>query len=185
LALLRRGPSHGYQLRVDFESVTGRSWPLNIGQVYTTLARLERDGLVVQQAHDDDDDRVTWQLTAEGDAAVREWFDHPVAPRVEARDELAIKLAVAAAVSDTDVARLIQRQRVATIAVLQDLTRLKSEARSDVGWAMVLEGARLQTEADLRWLEYCEELLAARRAPEQPAGTAAPVVPAPGGAVAP
>ena len=97
LALLEGGPRYGYELRAEFEPRTGGTWPLNVGQVYTTLSRLERDGLV-EPAGEDDEGHVIYQLTDAGRAEVITWFATPVAPRGPPRDELAIKLAMAVTV---------------------------------------------------------------------------------------
>lgn len=94
LALLDRGPRYGYQLRTEFESRTGATWPLNVGQVYTTLGRLERDGLVVP-AGEDDGGHALYAITDEGRGELREWFARPVDRKSPPRDELAIKLAMA------------------------------------------------------------------------------------------
>src|SRR3954463_5496982 len=86
LAILADGPRHGYQLRVDFEERTGSTWPLNIGQVYTTLSRLERDGMVV--ALDDAEDQKRYALTDQGRAELQQWFATPVHREDRPRDEL-------------------------------------------------------------------------------------------------
>ena len=78
LALLQDRPRYGYQLRVEFEDRTGSTWPLNIGQVYTTLDRLERDGLVSKDGGDGEG-HVVYSITAEGKAEVQSWFASPVA----------------------------------------------------------------------------------------------------------
>src|ERR1700754_3654248 len=125
LALLERGPMYGYQLRAEFEASTGASWPLNVGQVYTTLARLERDGCVEPVATDADG-RVTYRITDAGRAEVAQWFATPVERESRPRDELAIKLAMAITTPGVDAHRVIQTQRTATLRSLQDLTRLKA-----------------------------------------------------------
>ena len=104
LALLEERPRYGYELRQEFESRTGSTWPLNVGQVYTTLARLERDGLV-EPDHTDDEGHVYYRITDDGRADVREWFARPVARENQRRDELAIKLALAITLPGVDVAR--------------------------------------------------------------------------------
>ncbi|MFI5426778.1 PadR family transcriptional regulator [Aeromicrobium sp. UC242_57] len=78
MALLKQGPRHGYQLRAEFEARTGGTWPLNVGQVYTTLQRLQRDGLVDVVGEADHDGRIAYQLTATGQADVDAWFISPV-----------------------------------------------------------------------------------------------------------
>src|SRR5688500_15532862 len=94
LALLEGGPKYGYQLRTEFEAATGATWPLNVGQVYTTVARLERDGLV-EPGEADAEGRVTYRITERGRSEVTQWFTTPVARESRPRDELAIKLALA------------------------------------------------------------------------------------------
>lgn len=127
LALLDQGPSYGYQLRTEFEARTGATWPLNVGQVYTTLARLERDGLVVP-AGEDEEGHQFYEATEAGRAELRTWFDTPVPRTNPPRDELAIKLAMAVTVPGVDVPAVVQGQRRHSIKALQDYTRLKARA---------------------------------------------------------
>ena len=127
LALLDLQPMYGSQLRTEFESRTGATWPLNIGQVYTTLARLQRDGLVVV-AGDDAAGHTTYAITDDGRAEVRQWFVTPVGREAPPRDELAIKLALAVSVPGVDVHAVVQTQRTATVQALQEYTRLKHRA---------------------------------------------------------
>jgi DNA-binding PadR family transcriptional regulator len=179
LALLEQGPKYGYQLRSEFEAATGATWPLNVGQVYTTVARLERDGLVEPVGHADDaaDGRVTYRITDDGRSEVSDWFTTPVARESRPRDELAIKLALAITTPGVDVHRVVQTQRTATLRSLQDLTRLKAHAdgRRDAAWLLVLESMIFQAEAEIRWLDHCETRLAAMAAgaPSAPARPAA------------
>src|SRR4051812_34198660 len=113
LALLDEAPSHGYQLKTAFERRTGGNWALNIGQVYTTIQRLERDGLVESIDPDgaSDDDRREYRITPLGRAQLNGWFDNPVVAEAPARDELTIKVLLAVAAGDVDVTALLQRQR--------------------------------------------------------------------------
>ena len=184
LALLEQGPMYGYQLRAEFEQRTGATWPLNVGQVYTTLARLERDGLVEQVAGEADDapDRapgsdghVVYRVTDHGRAEVLVWFTTPVPRTQPPRDELAIKLALAVTVPGVDVGSVIQQQRSATMAALQDYTRLKRSGRAaqpedttDLAWGLVLDSLVFSAEAEIRWLDHCEARLR-RAASERPA----------------
>ncbi|SDQ12255.1 DNA-binding transcriptional regulator, PadR family [Curtobacterium sp. UNCCL20] len=169
LALLVRGPGYGYQLRGEFEHRTGGSWPLNIGQVYTTLDRLERDGLVAR-GDTDDDGHVVYTATDAGRDEVARWFSEPVPPK-RGRDELAIKFALAVTVPGVDVTHLVQVQRTAAVRNLQDLTRLKRTAdpSEDLAWSLVLESMLLQAEADVRWLDHVESSVARYRPDEHPA----------------
>ena len=160
LALLEQEPMYGYQLRVEFEARTGAAWPLNVGQVYTTLTRLERDGLV-EAAGADEEGHERWRLTDDGRREVATWFTTPVPRTQPPRDELAIKLALAVTVPGVDVGTLIQRQRGATMTALQDYTRLKRTAGAsakpaDLAWSLVLDSLVFAAEAEIRWLDHCE-----------------------------
>jgi DNA-binding PadR family transcriptional regulator len=176
LALLARGPMYGYQLRSEFEASTGATWPLNIGQVYTTLARLERDGLVESVGEADAEGRVTYRLTDAGREEVAQWFATPVARESRPRDELAIKIAMALTTPGVDVHRVVQTQRTGTLRSLQELTKLKarSDAVSDAAWLLVLESMIFQAEAEVRWLDHCETRLGAAAAPAAPVPAPAP-----------
>ncbi|MBP2583294.1 DNA-binding PadR family transcriptional regulator [Streptomyces sp. PvR006] len=169
LALLERGPRYGSQLRTEFESRTGSTWPLNVGQVYTTLSRLERDGMVAQGG-EDAAGHALYAITDSGRAELRTWFEKPVDRTSPARDELAIKLAMAVGASGVDIRDVIQSQRRHTVKAMQDYTRLKAQAliavesggareRDDIAWLLVLEQLIFQTEAEARWLDHCESRL--------------------------
>src|SRR5690348_5299384 len=95
LALLADGPKYGYQAHTAFEALTGGTWPVNVGQVYTTLERLERDGLIAAQGANADG-RTLYAITDAGRAALDGWFTTPVAGTDRPRNELAIKLLMAA-----------------------------------------------------------------------------------------
>src|ERR1700710_2179604 len=151
LALLDRGPRYGYQLRTEFEARTGATWPLNVGQVYTTLARLDRDGLV-EAAGADAEGHVYYRVTDAGRAEVASWFATPVSRTSPPRDELAIKLAMAVTVPGVDVRAVVQGQRTATMRALQDYTRLKMRASEgtspqDLAWLLVLDSLVFAAEA--------------------------------------
>ena len=164
LALLEQGPMYGYQLRAEFERRTGSTWPLNVGQVYTTLTRLERDGLVAESGADGEG-HVVYRVTDAGRDEVATWFTTPVERTQPPRDELAIKLALAVTVPGVDVGTVIQQQRSATMTALQDYTRLK-RARpadladpTDMAWTLVLDSLVFAAEAEVRWLDHCEARL--------------------------
>ncbi|ETK32917.1 PadR family transcriptional regulator [Microbispora sp. ATCC PTA-5024] len=165
LALLSRGPRHGYQLRVEFEASTGATWPLNIGQVYTTLSRMERDGLVTP-GESDEQGRVVYTITAAGLTEMARWFATPVVQSERPRDELVIKLAMAVAAREVDVAEVIRRQRTATMSALQQLTRAKraaADGTDGVAQRLVLDSMIFQAEAEQRWLDHCEAVLKEER----------------------
>ncbi|MFD8074309.1 PadR family transcriptional regulator [Streptomyces sp. NPDC059718] len=165
LALLEHGPRYGARLRAEFESRTGATWSLNVGQVYTTLNRLERDGLVAQDG-EDGSGHALYRITDAGHAELGSWYRSPVDRSNPPRDELAIKLAMAVSAPGVDVRDVIQLQRHHTLRAMQDYTRLKartpeppSDRPEEVAWALVLEQLIFQTEAEARWLDHCEARL--------------------------
>jgi DNA-binding PadR family transcriptional regulator len=164
LALLHDQPRYGYQLRVEFEDRTGSAWPLNIGQVYTTLDRLERDGLITNDGGDGEG-HVVYSITEAGKTVVQSWFEAPVGRSNPPRNELAIKLALAVTLPGVDVTAIIQGQRVASLKALQDYTKSRRDAASnhrkaDTAWLLVLDSLIFQTEAEVRWLDLCEARMA-------------------------
>lgn len=164
LALLQDKSRYGYQLRVEFEDRTGSAWPLNIGQVYTTLDRLERDGLVRNDGGDGEG-HVIYSITDAGRSEVVGWFQAPVGRGNPPRNELAIKLALAVTIPGVDVAAVIQAQRVASVKALQDYTKSRrdtsaNQRRADTAWLLVLDSLIFQTEAEVRWLDLCEARMA-------------------------
>lgn len=160
LALLEREPMYGYQLRASFEESTATTWPLNIGQVYTTLSRLERDGLVRPLPENDGGQR-PYEITDAGRAELAVWFATPISRTDRPRDELAIKLALALTTPGIDIRAVVQTQRTATMRVLQEFTRLKARDAqpADLSWRLVLDAMIFQAEAELRWLDHCEASL--------------------------
>lgn len=186
LALLAEEPMYGAQLRGEFEARTGGTWPLNVGQVYTTLGRLERDGLVEQDAGADEEGRIRYRLTAPGLAEVESWWVTPVDRDDTPRDELVIKLALAVTTDNVDIPRVVQTQRTATLRHLRDLTRLKARAGDrrdsaggddfDLAWLLVLENLIFAAESEVRWLDHVETRLArdADRPRRRPAPAATP-----------
>jgi DNA-binding PadR family transcriptional regulator len=158
LTLLAQAPMHGYQLRQEFEASTGSTWPLNIGQVYTTLGRLARDGLVEVTDEGDESQRV-YRIAPAGRQAVEEWFSTPVAASTPPRNELAIKLALAVTMPAIDVRAVIQTQRTATMKALQEYTRAREHAGDDLSWLLVADSLIFAAEAELRWLDHSETRL--------------------------
>jgi DNA-binding PadR family transcriptional regulator len=195
MALLAEGPMYGAQLRAEFEQRTGGTWPLNVGQVYTTLARLERDGLVEATGEADAEGRISYRLTDAGVTEVGTWWSTPVDRDSTPRDELTIKLALAVTVPGVDVQAVAQTQRTSTLKHLHDLTRLKQDVmrrqrdadraahgeggvNHDLAWLLVLENLIFTAEAEVRWLDHVETRLhreslrpQPRRATADPAAT--------------
>jgi DNA-binding PadR family transcriptional regulator len=168
LALLDERQMYGYQLRQEFEARTGGTWPVNIGQVYTTLNRLQRDGLVVETDRREDGS-VLYGLTDAGRAEVALWWVTPVQRGTPSREELAIKLALAVTAEGVDVAAMVQRQRAESMRALQEYTRLKTRVPDpagpdDLAWLLVLDSLIFAAEAEVRWLDHAEQRIATSRA---------------------
>ena len=156
LALLAEKPRHGYEIKNEFDRRTNHTWPLNIGQVYTTLDRLERDGLCYR-GDETPDGRVIATISSKGREEVRQWFTTPIAPANPPRNELAIKIARAATAKDIDVAALIQDQRHATIHQLQEFRQARrGVAEDDLAGQLLVDGMIFVAEAEVRWLDHCE-----------------------------
>src|SRR5450631_1452425 len=111
LALLSEGPKYGLQLRQEFEERTGAVWPLNVGQVYTTLQRLERDGLVESDDSDQEGPQKGFRITAAGEGELGRWLRTPPDLTSPPRDELVVKVLIAVQAPDVDVHEVIQVHR--------------------------------------------------------------------------
>ncbi|GBE24766.1 transcriptional regulator PadR-like family protein [bacterium BMS3Bbin02] len=158
LALLAEGPKYGLQLREEFESRTGEVWPLNVGQVYATLQRLERDGLIAPDGPHDTREK-SYRLLAEGRAELQEWLESPSTVGHPRRNDLVVRILVAVTVPDVDVIAVIQRHRRHLIEVMQEYTRLKADADDHLAFLMVADSEIFRAEAAVRWLDACEARL--------------------------
>jgi DNA-binding PadR family transcriptional regulator len=161
LALLAKEPRHGYDLKQTFERLLAGTWPLNIGQVYTTLSRLERDGLVRAETTSGAQapDRRVYTLTPAGHEELSRWLDEPMDEPVPLKQEVFAKILVQQIVGDREPYALIWRQREVYLRLLAELTERQDAAGADSTTGLLLEGAILHVEADLRWLDVCEERL--------------------------
>jgi len=158
LALLSEGPKYGLRLREEFEAGTGEVWPLNIGQVYTTLQRLERDGLIES---DDDDERDSpqkrFRITADGEDELAAWLRTPPDMSSPPRDELVIKVLVALLVPGTDVHEVIQAHRRYLVELMQQWTRIKdADAGRDLALGLAVDAELFRLDAVVRWLDAAD-----------------------------
>ncbi len=164
LGLLEQKPRHGYELHDAFEAVIGgeQIWDVKPAQIYTTLNRLEKGGLVVQQSVEQEGgpERQIYALTEAGRKALREWFLSPVSSRHE-RDEFFLKLMMSLATGDVDPRRVIYVQRASLYRDLHGLTVQRGEADPlhELAFILLLDQAIMHLEADLRWLEMVEARL--------------------------
>jgi len=167
LALLSEGPKYGLQLREEFEAGTGEVWPLNVGQVYTTLQRLERDGLVESEGTGDDGPQKGFRITAEGEHELAAWLRTPPDLASPPRDELVMKVLVALRVPGTDVHEVIQVHRRYLVELMQQWTRIKEqEAEFDLSLGLVVDAELFRLDAVTRWLDAADGRL--KRAAVEP-----------------
>ena len=167
LALLSEGPKYGLQLRQEFEARTGEVWPLNVGQVYTTLQRLERDGLVeADHGGERSQKQRRYRITSAGAHELADWLRTPPDLVPPPRDELVIKVLVALQVPGIDVHEILQVHRRQVIEVMQRYTRIKAEAaENDVPLALVADAELFRLEAIVRWLDAADVRLKQLPAP--------------------
>ncbi len=178
LALLSDGPKYGLQLRQEFEARTGEVWPLNVGQVYTTLQRLERDGFVESDdpgGAEDAGPQKAFRITPGGNDELSTWLRTPPDLSMPPRDELVIKVLVALRVPGVDVREVIQIHRRYVVEVMQQWTHLKEdEAEFDLNFALVVDAELYRLDAVVRWLDTADGRLK-RAAVEPLVGTVAPL----------
>ena len=157
LALLSEGPKYGLQLRQEFEARTGDVWPLNVGQVYTTLQRLERDGLVESDDSAEEGPQKGFHITAEGAAELDSWLRTPPDFSSPPRDELVIKVLVALGLPGVDVHEVVQVHRRYLVELMQQWTRLKEdESRFDLNFALVVDAELFRLDSLIRWLDTAD-----------------------------
>ena len=174
LALLSEGPKHGLRLQNEFESRTGEVWPLNVGQVYTTLQRLERDGLVASQG-DGERSRKRYTITSEGSQELADCLRTPPDLVPPPRDELVIKVLVALQIPGIEVGEILQVHRRHVIEVMQRYTHIKAEAaEDDVPLALVADAELFRLEAIVRWLDAADARLKNLPSPTPAAPAAVP-----------
>jgi DNA-binding PadR family transcriptional regulator len=162
LALLAKEPAHGYELKTQLEQVFGEAYPsTNIGQIYVTLQRLERDGLVRSQdvVQATRPNKRVYELTPAGRQALSAWVDEPSdGPRI--RDEFFVKLILAPMAGLADRMALMNKQRRHYLGLMRRLTDLQADTDpADTTARLLIEGAVLHLQADLDWLERCQEEL--------------------------
>jgi DNA-binding PadR family transcriptional regulator len=179
LALLSDGPKYGLQLRQEFEERTGEVWPLNVGQVYTTLQRLERDGLVESEDAAEDGPQKGFRITAGGEADLAEWLRTPPDLSLPPRDDLVVKILVAVRMPGLDVHEVIQVHRRYLVQLMQQWTRLKEdEAGADLAFALAVDAELFRLDSVVRWLDTADGRVK-RAAQDLPPTSPSPAMPRP------
>jgi DNA-binding PadR family transcriptional regulator len=157
LALLSEGPSYGLQLREEFEARTGEVWPLNGGQVYTTLQRLERDGLAESDGSGEEGPQKGFRITAEGEQELARWLRTPPDLSSPPRDELVMKVLVALYVPSADVHAVIQAHRRYVVELMQRWTRIKEDdAGTQMNMSLAIDAELFRLDSVVRWLDAAE-----------------------------
>jgi DNA-binding PadR family transcriptional regulator len=175
LALLSEGPKYGFQLRQEFEASTGDVWPLNVGQVYTTLDRLERDGLAESDDLDADERQRNFRITASGEEELARWLRTPPDITQPPRDELVIKVLVASRLPDVDVYDIIQVHRRYLVQLMQQWTRLKEDEKHlDLAFALAVDAELFRLDSVVRWLDAADGRLRRSRLESPTEATVAP-----------
>lgn len=164
LTLLDRNSAYGYQLKQEFEATTAGRWPVNVGQIYTTLDRLERDGLI-RRSGEGADGQVIFEITADGKTEVTHWLTTASLSPGADRNELAVKITLASLLPNVDIHAVIQAHRKAALETMHGVTKAKRADGDDLIGELVLEGIAFRAEAEVRWLDHAEARIAqARRA---------------------
>jgi DNA-binding PadR family transcriptional regulator len=164
LGLLAQHPRHGYELRAAFEAVAGgeENWDVKPAQVYTTLTRMEKSGLVAEQSVEQDGgpEKRIYAITPEGEKTLRDWFAEGTPPEHQ-RDEFFLKLMLALVSGVADPYRLINTQRTFLYRELHALTsqRARLDPSRELAKLLLLDKAASHVEADLRWLDITEARL--------------------------
>ena len=175
LGLLSEGPKYGFQLRQQFEATTGDVWPLNVGQVYTTLQRLERDGLIVSDDEEAEGPQKGFRITEEGQAELTRWLRTPPDQAAPPRDELVIKVRVALHIPGVDPHDVLQIHRRYLVELMQQWTRLKEdEAELDLSLALVVDAELLRLDSVVRWLDTAAGRIRRASLEPEPTGPLAP-----------
>ena len=163
LALLSEGPKYGLRLQNEFEARTGEVWPLNVGQVYTTLQRLERDGLVETDDGEGEGSRKRYRITATGDRELAAWLRTPPDLVPPPRDEVVIKVLVALQIPAIDIHEILQVHRRHVIETMQRYTQVKAAVgEGEVALALVADAELFRLEAIVRWLDAADVRLKQR-----------------------
>jgi DNA-binding PadR family transcriptional regulator len=158
LALLEDGPTYGLELKKEFEMRTSGLWPINVGQVYATLQRLARDGLVGAEPMRNTTRQKTYRITMRGGVRLRSWLERPTAARAPSRNEMVMKMAFASTLADIDLRVIIQAERRAALHQLRVYLLRKSAVHEayDQDPGLLLDWLILGAEAQLQWLDVCE-----------------------------
>jgi DNA-binding PadR family transcriptional regulator len=163
LAILDQGPCYGNQLRTEYSRRTGDAWPLNVGQIYTTLDRLERDGLV-RTGDRDAQGHLFYEISPAGREEVHEWFHSPLEGVTLARDDVATMVALAVTLPGVDAAAVLRVQHSAAVqraAALRASQQDQTDSSAPLAALIVLDARTAAADAEVTWLSLALARLAA------------------------
>jgi DNA-binding PadR family transcriptional regulator len=171
LALLSEGPRHGLQLREELQARTGEVWPLNVGHLYATLGRLERDGLVESDGTQAAGPHKEFRITTDGAGELATWLRTPPDPASAPHGQMAEKVLAALRVPGTDVHEVVQMHRRSLMERMQQWTRIKQEkAGNDLGLGLRIDAELFWLGSVIRWLDAADgRLMNAVGSPHRPA----------------
>ena len=163
LALLSTGPMYGQQLKDEFETRTGELWPLNVGQVYASLTRLERDGLVEGPHNEDGSESTTrpYVITPEGQIELDLWLKAAPVPRHPPRDDLVMKVMISASIDPVGTVEIVQSHRRRLLESMQRFTHLKADPTATMALLLMCDAELFRLEASIRWLDSVDARLRA------------------------
>jgi len=178
LALLSEGPKYGLQLREEFEARTGEVWPLNVGQVYTTLQRLERDGMVESDGDSPDGPQKAYRITEPGRVELDSWLRTPPDLSSPPRDELVMKVLVALRVPGANVTEIIQAHRKYLVQLMQQWTHIKEDSDpADLNLGLAVDAELFRLDSVVRWLDAADARIKRAAMGHEPSGDANPMTP--------
>jgi DNA-binding PadR family transcriptional regulator len=178
LALLSEGPKYGLQLREEFEARTGEVWPLNVGQVYTTLQRLERDGMVESEGDSPDGPQKAYLITEAGREELDSWLRTPPDLSSPPRDELVMKVLVALRVPGASVTGIIQAHRRYLVQLMQQWTHIKEDSDpADLNLGLAVDAELFRLDSVVRWLDAADARIKRAGADQESSRGANPMSP--------
>ena len=158
LGLLAEKPAHGYEVKTRYEDMLGGTREINIGQVYTTLQRLERDGLIEAEGDRGDRGKQDYRITDGGREALHTWLANPNEEPQQLNEEIYVKILLGSRLGNSSLDSLLSGQRRIYLQKIRDLSELEQRARrqSRVVLALLARGAIIHAEAELKWLDFAE-----------------------------
>jgi DNA-binding PadR family transcriptional regulator len=157
LGLLTEAPLHGYEVRGRFETMMGGSWEVNIGQIYITLQRLERDQMIESIGERGDRGKIAYRITNLGRQELNTWLTQPDIDPQLLHEDLFVKILLLRRLAPDNLVDLLQEQQQVKLQHLRNLGAIERQARVNGrhDLLLIVRGAMMHTEADIKWLDLC------------------------------